>query len=191
MANVVPPERFRLQQDLEEAKERDPNLKEQLNKLPIKRQLFIVAQLYHPEKSACEIGRMLGLSRAVSDNAFKSIGGKLKDAFAQLSVTQADVALAIRNGLIATKQIPVVCPVYVDGKKSHSEIQLIEVADHNIRVKTATLVSKLDDYFPAAKVDVRKTSTITHQLPEDTIKRLKLRDKQQTKMLETEHEVVN
>lgn len=191
MANVAPPERFTLQQDLEDAKERDPSLKEQLSKLPLKRQLLIVAQLKYPQKSAYELARMLGISKIVAETAFKPISGKLKDAFSQLGITQADIAVAIRDGLMATKQIPVVSPVYVKGKKSHSEIKTIEVPDFNLRVKTAALVAKLGDYFPAAKVDVRKTSTITHQLPEDTIKRLKLRDKQQTKMLETEHEVVN
>lgn len=191
MAKVLSPERFKLQKDLEEVKERHADLKTELSKLPHKRQLFIVAQLRYPEKTASELARMIGLSRQVADTALKPIGGKLKDAFSELGITQADIALALRGGLLATKQVPVVVPIYVDGKKSHSKIEIVEVVDQHLRVKTAMNLSKLGDYFPAVKVDVKKTSTVTHQLSDETHKQLELRDKMQRKVIEIEHETVN
>lgn len=117
------------------------------SKLPMREQRLAMLWLTRPDlnklqKFELAYGRLPEGKNV--DKYYKKLSGKFGAALLQFGVTEEDVANAIRGALTATKCIPY--------KNKDGKLELLEVPDHAVRLKTAEVIAKLGGYFPAAEV---------------------------------------
>lgn len=126
--------------------EANPSFQQHLSKLPYRRQVLITTWLANPLLSLNEVAKKAGYKvgpNSKVQHIFKQVQGQLGSALMELGVTQADILKTVMEGLKATDVIAV--------RNASGAQSLVEVPNHAVRLKTAEMLLKLGDYFPAKK----------------------------------------
>lgn len=175
--------------DLKKPEKRD-TVESILAGLTPKQKKYAILTVTHPHLTDVERQSLSGYSpNSGMAEVLKRVDGKIGELLLAIGITGKDMAMGIRECMMATKPIFRKVPIYKKKKIVGYEEKKYEVPDNTIRFKTMELLAKTGNYFPA-KV-VKGDHTVRHSLEDKHVERLRDRERFLSKEVESNAEVVS
>ncbi len=162
-----------------------------LGALPEKRRALVLATLANPTASVSEIATKAGIKPQSAESMYRKVQGSAGPILFQLGITEADLFRTVWDCLHATHDNIIRKTKYDDeGKPSGTEVAIVPTPDYTTRLKAATTLLQLGNYFPARKIDINSKSERrhTHELSPEAADML-LKREQHQKAIEAQYTV--